>query len=112
MRAKASTPVAVIVGALAEHFFADDRDVEDVAKEMHHLLGPGQAAEVAVNDDAVEAVVYQNEQAVEQLCEQLHRLPPWVLVSNKIIGQATGGVKSAGVGAKEGKQGFPKGKKP
>jgi hypothetical protein len=36
---------------------------------MDHPLEAEQAAEVAGNDDAVEAVVYQNEQAVEQLCE-------------------------------------------
>ena len=62
-------PVAVVVGALAEHFFADHRDAENMAKEINHLLRPGQTAEVAVNDDAVEAVVYKNEPAVEQLCE-------------------------------------------
>src|SRR5215471_13446364 len=37
---------------------------------------------------------------------------PRFCVSNKIIGEATGGVKSAGVDAEEGKKGFPKGKKP
>jgi len=42
---------------------------EDVAEEVDHLFGSGQAAQVAMDDDAVKAVVYQNEQAVEQLCE-------------------------------------------
>jgi hypothetical protein len=36
---------------------------------MDDLLGPGQAAEIAVDDDPIEAVVYKDEQAVEQLCE-------------------------------------------
>ena len=85
-------PVAIIVGALAEHLFADHRDAQDLADEMDHLFRSGQAAEVAVNDDAVEAVVYKNEQAVEQLCEQLHRSPPGSCLSNKIIGEAAGGV--------------------
>ena len=51
-------PVAVIVGASAEHLLAHHRNTEDLTDEMDHLFGPGQAAEVAVDDDAVEAVVY------------------------------------------------------
>ena len=66
-------PVAVIVGALAEHFFAHHRDAQDLADEMDHLFGPGQAAEVAVDDDAVEAVVYKSEQIAEQPGEEFHR---------------------------------------
>ena len=62
-------PVAVVLRALAEHFLDDHRNAQHVADEMAHVLGAGQAAEVAVNDDAVEAAVYKNEQAVEQLCE-------------------------------------------
>ncbi len=72
-------PVLVVVGALAEHFLAHHRDAEDLAEEIDHLLGTGQPAEVAVDDDAVEAVVYKNEQAAKQLCEQLHRSPPLIL---------------------------------
>jgi hypothetical protein len=30
---------------------------------MNHLFGPGQPAEVAVDDNAVEAMIYKNEQA-------------------------------------------------
>jgi len=52
-------PVAVIVGAPAEHFLAHHRDAQDVRDEMDDLFGPGQAAEIAVDDDAVEAVVYK-----------------------------------------------------
>jgi hypothetical protein len=48
---------------------------------MRHLSGPGQPAQVAVDDNAVEAVIYQNEQAAKQLCESLHRSSPSVLVS-------------------------------
>ena len=59
-------PVAVIVSALAERFLAHHGDAEDMADEMDHLFGPGEAAEIAMDDDAVEAVVYKNEQAVEQ----------------------------------------------
>jgi hypothetical protein len=37
---------------------------------------------------------------------------PGFCFSNQIIGEASGGVKSAGVDAEQGKKGFPKGKKP
>jgi hypothetical protein len=40
---------------------------------MNNLLGPGQPAEVAVDDNAVEAVIYKNEQIAEEPSEQLHR---------------------------------------
>lgn len=66
-------PGAVVVGALAERLFADHRDALDVTDEMDHLFGPGQAAEIAVDDDAVEAVVYKNEQIAEQPSESFHR---------------------------------------
>jgi hypothetical protein len=36
---------------------------------MHHLLGPRQAAEVTVNDNAVEAVVDESQHVAEQLGE-------------------------------------------
>jgi hypothetical protein len=51
-------PVLIIVGARAENFFAHHRNPEDLANEMNYLLGPGQPAEVAVEDDAVETVLY------------------------------------------------------
>ena len=62
-------PVPVVVGALAKDFFAHDRDAQHVTNEMDHLFGPGQSAEIAVDDDTVEAVVYKSEQIAEQLCE-------------------------------------------
>jgi hypothetical protein len=93
LRAKGLHPVAVVVGTLAEHLFADDRNFQDLSKEMDHLFGPRQPAEVAVNHNAVEAMVYKNQQAGKQLCEQLHRSSPGSRLSNKIIGQTTGGVK-------------------
>jgi hypothetical protein len=62
-------PTLVIVGAATEDLFVHYGDAENLMKEVDHLLGPRETAEVAVDDDAVEAVVYQNEQAVEQLCK-------------------------------------------
>src|SRR5258707_7967330 len=66
-------PVLVVVGALAEHFFVNHRHAEYLVEEVDHLLGPRQAAQVAMDDDAVEAVVYKNQQAGIQLCEKFHR---------------------------------------
>jgi glycerol-3-phosphate dehydrogenase len=65
----------------------------DVAEKVDHLLGPRQAAEVPVNDDAVEAVVYQYKQAAKQLGERLHRSSSRSRFVNMIIGQTAGGVK-------------------
>jgi hypothetical protein len=62
-------PLPIIAGSLTEDGFVDHRDAHHVAEEVDYLLGARQAAQVAMDDDAVEAVVYQNEQAVEQLCK-------------------------------------------
>jgi hypothetical protein len=62
-------PGLVIGGALAEHLLADGRNADHVAEEVHHLLGPRQAAEVTVNDNAVEAVIDESQHVAEQLGE-------------------------------------------
>src|ERR1051326_2672660 len=67
-------PIAVIVGSLAQHVFAHDWNAQNLVDEMDYLLGTGQSAEVAVDDDAIEAVVYKDQQAGKQLCEKFHRL--------------------------------------
>ena len=33
-------PGLIVGGALAEDVFADHRNADDVAEEVHHLLGP------------------------------------------------------------------------
>ena len=62
-------PVLVVLGALAEHLFVDRREAENLAEEKDHLLGARQATEVAMDDDAVETVIDEHEQPVEQLGE-------------------------------------------
>ena len=59
-------PVPVVVGALAEDFFAHHRDSQDLPEEINHLLGPGQPAQVPVNDDPVEAVIDKHQEIREQ----------------------------------------------
>jgi hypothetical protein len=58
-------PALVVAAALAEHFFAHHRDAQNLADEIHDLLGPGQATEVAMDDDAVETFVNKSQQLVE-----------------------------------------------
>lgn len=66
-------PRLIITRALAENFLVYHRQTEDLAEEVNHLFGPGQPAQIAVDDDAVKAVVYKNEQIAEQPGEQFHR---------------------------------------
>jgi len=63
------------------------------------------------DDDTVETVVYQGQQAAKQLGEDLHRSSPVSCLGNKIIGQTTGGNQSTPPRDGRGKKGF-KGKKP
>jgi hypothetical protein len=65
-------PGLIITGALAQNFFVHHREAKDLAEEVNHLFGPGQPVQVAVDDDAVEAVVYQSEQIAEEQGEQFH----------------------------------------
>ena len=68
-------PVLIVGGALAQDLPADHGNPNDLMEEVHHPLGPRQPAEVAVYDDAVEAVVDEGQQAAEQLGEQVHGKP-------------------------------------
>jgi hypothetical protein len=62
-------PVLVVLGALAENLFIHYRQAEDLVEEKDHLLGPRQTTEVAMDDDAVETVIDEHEQPLEQLGE-------------------------------------------
>jgi len=42
----------------------------DVAEEMDDVLGSRQQRQVALEDDAIETVVYPGEQAAKQLAER------------------------------------------
>jgi hypothetical protein len=69
-------PGLTVGGALAQKLLVDRRSADHVVEEVHYLLGPPQAAEVTVNDDAVEAVVDKRQQIAEQLGEQFHGIAP------------------------------------
>src|ERR1700704_2075085 len=68
-------PVLVVGGALAQDLLADDRYADHLTEKVHDLLGPREPAEVAVNNNAVEAVVDEGQQIAEQLGEQFHGNP-------------------------------------
>jgi hypothetical protein len=46
---------------------------------MDDVLGASEQGQMAKDDDAVEAVIYQGQQAAKQLCKGLHRFPPVTL---------------------------------
>ena len=54
-------PGLVVGGALAEDFLAQDGDPEEFAKEMNDLLRSRQPAQLAVDDNSIEAVVYKEQ---------------------------------------------------
>jgi hypothetical protein len=58
-------PVPVIFGALAEHFFVHHREAQNLTDEINHLLGSRQTTQVAVNNDAIEAVIDEGQQISE-----------------------------------------------
>jgi len=53
--------VVVVVGSLSQHFLSDGADAQHFAEEIDGILGTGQGGQVAVDDDAVETVVYEQE---------------------------------------------------
>ena len=57
---------------MTQYFLADHRDREHVPEEVDHLLRSRQSAEIAVYDDAVEAMIYKNQKITEELREQVH----------------------------------------
>jgi len=71
----------VIVGSLTQDFFADGTHSVDVAKKVDDVLGAGKQGQMAQDDDAVETVIYQGQQAAKQRCKGLHRFLPLTLAS-------------------------------
>jgi hypothetical protein len=75
-----------------QHILGERGDAVRVAEEMDDVLGPRQQREVALNDDAIETLVYKPEQRRQTACE---RFPSVVSVdaclSNTIMRETTGG---------------------
>jgi hypothetical protein len=62
-------PSVVIVSPLTQDLFADGVDEVDVTEEMDNVFGAGEQGQMTEDDDTVETVVYQGQQAAKQLCE-------------------------------------------
>src|ERR1700730_14674998 len=73
-------PAMVIVGSLTQGLFADGTHLVDVAKKVDDVLGAGEQGQMAQDDDAIETVIYQGQQAAKQLCKGLHRSLPLTLL--------------------------------
>ena len=69
---KSFHPALIVIGTLDKHLLAHDWNSAHLAKEMNHLLRPRQSAQVTVDDDSVEAVVYKEQQLTKKLHEQFH----------------------------------------
>jgi hypothetical protein len=65
-------PVLIIFGPLAENFLGHHRNAEHLPDKVHHLFRPREPIEVAVDQDAVETVIYKNEKIAKQLSESVH----------------------------------------
>jgi len=67
------------------------RPAEGKAVVAGESLDPMLERQITLDDDTVETVVYQNQQAAQQLGEGFPRSSPLELSLNKIMGQGTGG---------------------
>jgi hypothetical protein len=79
-------PSPVFQGAFGQNLWRDGIQPVDVAEEMDDVFGTGQQGQVPLDDDAVETVVYKNQEACKKLLEGFHRSPPQtVWLDTKII---------------------------
>lgn len=69
-------PLLVVDGPLRQGWLRDRVDPVQVTKEIDDVLGTRQQRQVPLDDDPVETVVYQSQQAAKQLVERFHRSPP------------------------------------
>ena len=81
LRANASTHCWYSCVRLANASLVSGVDAVHVAEEMDDVLRPRQQREVALNDDAIETVVYKPEQAAKQLVKGFHRSSPLMRAS-------------------------------
>src|SRR5438445_1218911 len=74
--ARSLPPIPVFQGALGQDLRGNGILAMHVAEEMHDVLRPGQQGQVSLDDDAVETVIYKNQEALKELREGFHRSPP------------------------------------
>jgi len=69
-------PLLVLLRPFGQRLLGQGIDVVYVAEEVHQVLRSCQQREVPLDDDAIETVVYKQEQAAKQLVEGFHRSSP------------------------------------
>jgi hypothetical protein len=62
-------PMLIVLGPLGQSLLGDGIDAVHVAEEMNDMLGASQQGQIALDDDTVETMVYQSQQAAKQLAE-------------------------------------------
>ena len=91
-------PTPILAGPFAQHRLVHHGNPDHVAEKVDHLFRARQPAQIPVDDDAVETVVYKNQQAGKQLCEKFHRSSVLrFCLDNLIFGQTTGGIKISNI---------------
>jgi len=66
-------PPVILGGPLAQDFLGDGSHAVHVTEKVHDVFRPRQQRQVAQDDDAVETVVYQGQQAAKEPDEIFHR---------------------------------------
>src|ERR1039457_5733002 len=69
-------PSPIFQRALGQNLGSDGILAVYVAEEMYDVLGPRQQRQVPLDDDAVETVIYKNQEAFKKLRKGFHRSPP------------------------------------
>ena len=80
-------PSPILQRALGQNLGSDGILAVYIAEEMYDVFGPGQQRQVSLDDDAVETVIYKNQEAFEELRKGFHRSPPsdvWSLNQNHL----------------------------
>src|SRR5258705_1171632 len=87
-------PSAVLQGSLGQNSRGDRILTVHIPEEVDDMRGPGQQRQVPLDDDAVETVIYKNQEAFKKLREGFHRSPPLMFGwTPKSSVRATGGIK-------------------
>jgi len=85
-------PVDVVVGSLPQDFLGDRADLMNVSEKVDDVLRAGEQREIPEDDDAIETVVYKNNEVGEQLRERFHR-SSLVFLRTKMVERRTAGIK-------------------
>ena len=95
-------PSSVFLGPLGQGCFGDRILAVHITEEMHDMLRARQHRQVSLDDDAVETVIYKNQEAFKELREGFHRSPPqrvWLVTKIICPGGRWDQIQPAGVEA-------------